>query len=146
MKNNKIWLILFTTLVVIIVGVAAFLGGMQLQKSNDKSSAANSVGGGFQNASASQRQAFAANGGGRSGGFDGLSGQIASVGTNTVTITTSSGSTEVVNLDSSTTVASETTATASDLVVGKTITITPNFGNNSSDNTTITARRITITN
>lgn len=150
MKNNsKVWPVIVVVIAVVIVGVAAFLGGMKVQKSKDKTVAPISTftRGNFANMSTGQG-GQTVTGGGRIAGYGGLSGQIASVGANSITITTSSGSTETINFDSSTTIASEIAATASNLVVGKTITITPNFGNagNTGNNTnTITARRITIT-
>jgi hypothetical protein len=144
-SNNTTWLAMLMIIVVIVVGVGAFLGGMSVQKSKDKTSATtvSTNRGGFPSAGGA-----AGSGSGRRMGFGGLSGTIASVSSSGITITTSSGSTETINFGSSTTFASQATASESDLTVGKAVTVTPDFSSMQSGDTSsgITATKITLTN
>jgi len=146
-SNNKLWIITIAIIAVIVIGVGAFLGGISYQKSKDKNTtitaSANSKFGGFSGGSGGSTSS------GRRMGFGGLSGTIASISSSGITITTSSGSTETINFETGTTYATETATTQSDLAVGQTVTVTPDFSSmtSGSDGTTsaINATKITVT-
>ena len=136
MKLNKNLLIIGLVSLLIGGGVG-FFGGMQYQKGQ----------------AASQRSQFAgnfgngANGTGRRFGGNGANGmavrgQIISSDSNSITIKMNDGSTKIVVLGSSTTIAKTTTGSSNDLTNGANVII---FGTTNSDGS-VTAQNIQIGN
>jgi hypothetical protein len=117
-----------TVLIAVLVGGAAFYGGMQYEKTK-VSSASNAQ---FSGAAGTQRgQGFArgANGG-RTGMNRPVTGEIVSQDASSITVKLQDGSTKIVNLTDKTTINKSQTATKTDLKSGEQVTA---FGSANSD-------------
>lgn len=127
MKNKSL---IMVVVAVLIVGAAAFYGGMQYQKSQR----GNFAGGQF------------ANRNGEPGGFRGqgnnrpVSGEIISQDDNSITVKMQDGSSKIVILSEKTTINKASTGTKSDLKTGERITA---FGTANSDGS-VTAENVSI--
>ncbi len=132
MKNPMI----MTIIVALIVGAAAFLGGMQYQKTQVSSSM--------------QGQFRGPNGGGPQGGFQGgsgnrqgmtpVSGEIISQDDTNITVKMQDGSSKIVILSDDTNINKSSEGSKSDLKTGETVTA---FGTTNSDGS-ITAQNVSI--
>jgi hypothetical protein len=129
--KNKNMIIIVAAVLVIVAGAGGFFGGMQYQK---------------------MQRATLANGQFRAGGqfaerfgqngqtMRPVTGQIVSVGSDTMTVKLSDGSTKIVILSSSTSINKAATGSASDLKTGETIAA---FGTANSDGS-ITAQSVQL--
>lgn len=107
-KSFSIW----TTLIIaVIVGAAAFFGGVKYQEAHGTT-----IGRGGQFA---QAQGGNRNGAGRRGGFGGATiGQIVAIDAKSITLKLPDGSSKIVNTSDSTTISKTDKAAKSDLTVG----------------------------
>jgi hypothetical protein len=118
-----------TILVAVLVGAAAFYGGMQFEKGkigSVQAQLANGAGGGGQHGFSR----FGGAGGGRNGGNRPVSGTIVSQDSNSITVKMQDGSTKIVNLTKTTMINKSSTATVSDLKSGEQVSV---FGQANSD-------------
>ncbi len=132
MKNPMI----MTIIVAIVVGCAAFFGGMQYQKS--------------QTSGPMQGQFRGPNGGGPQGGFQGgsgnrqgmtpVSGEIISQDDTSITVKMQDGSSKIVILSDDTNINKSSEGSKTDLKTGETVTA---FGTSNSDGS-ITAQNVSI--
>ncbi len=123
-----------TIIIVIVVGVAAFFGGMQYQKSQG---ATNANGMQFGQAGQGSRQGRPGNG----RGFGNATvGEIVSVDANSITVKLPDGSSKIVNISGSTTFSKTQTAAKSDVKTGMRIAA---FGTSNSDGS-ITAQNVQL--
>lgn len=130
MKNNYI----ITAVLVILVGAAAFYGGMQYQKSQRPSFAQfagqRGQGGNFR----------FGNGGAGGNGGNVVMGQVTSQDANSITVKMQDGSSKIVILSGSTTINKQATGTKDDLKSGERVAI---FGTTNSDGS-VTAQSIQL--
>lgn len=134
MKKNLI----ITVIVIVVVGIGAFFGGIKYQQSKGNSfSNFPGQGGQFK-----QRVVFDQNQRGQRMGqnFTPVRGNISSVDNNTITVKLQDGSSKIVVLSDSTTYMKESSAAKSDLKTGDTVAV---VGNTNSDGT-VTAQNVQI--
>ncbi len=128
MKNNT----LIMGILVIVVGVGAFFGGMQYQKTKSTSQfAAGQFGGAGLRGGA---------GGGRTGGTRPVAGEVLSSDNNSVTVKLQDGSSKIVLVSSSTTINKADQAAMSDIKTGERISA---YGQTNADGS-VTAQNIQI--
>lgn len=130
MKNNSL---VITILVAVIVGGAAFFGGMQYQKMQTPSFG----GGRFARGVSGQNGQFGARAGMRP-----VSGEILSVDTTGITVKMPDGSSKIVILSNSTTINKASEGSKSDLKTGEQVTV---FGTTNSDGS-VTAQNVSLGN
>lgn len=136
MKNPLIAVVL-----VIVVGVGAFYGGMQYQKGHSQTSGGNQTGQFFAGGGGNG----ARNGNGRTGrgfgnGAGAVRGEIISSDGKTMTVKLPDGSSKIVIISSSTAIDQATSATPQDLTSGKQVMV---FGSTNSDGS-VTAQNIQL--
>lgn len=130
-----------TVVVALVVGIAAFVGGMQYGKGSAALTPQ-----AFQNMSPQERQQFfQSSGGGRSGQRGGgngglLSGDVVAKDSESITVKTRDGSSRVVFYASSTSVTKPSPASMDDVAVGGAVTVT---GSQNSDGS-FTAQSIQV--
>lgn len=140
-KSTIIW-----GVVVIVVGVGAFFGGMQVQKGKTGSTTtaaqtASTAGAGGRAAGGGRYGAggTGARGTGAAGAGGGVVGQIISMDATSITVKTQSGSSEIVYFSGTTPITKEATASSSDLATGDNVVI-----RGTTSNGTVTATNISI--
>lgn len=134
MKTHIIWLV-----IVIVVGVASFFGGMKYQQS--KTPAATARTGQFGGAGGGAAGGFTRRtgaGGSSAGSF--VNGQVLSVASNNITVKNMAGGSQIVILAPSTAYRMAVDGTASDVTVGSMVTVT---GTTNSDGS-LTAQSVQI--
>jgi hypothetical protein len=126
-----------TILVAVLVGAAAFYGGMQYEKTK-ASSASNAQ---FAGAGAQRGQGFIRGaGGGRNGMNRPVTGEIVSQDASSITVKMQDGSTKIVNLTDKTTINKSESAAKTDLKTGEQVTA---FGAANSDGS-VTAQMVSL--
>lgn len=127
--------VIITVILVILVGAAAFFGGMRYQKSQTRSQFASQFGGAsggrFGNRQFGQRNG--ANGGA-------VVGQILSTDANSMTVKLQNGSSKIVLLSNSTSINKQATGSVSDLKTGDRVAV---FGTANSDGS-VTAQSVQL--
>src|SRR5260221_60241 len=108
MKDNSL---LITIVVAVVVGAAAFFGGMQYQKTQVAGAMLN---GGYNPGGAMTGQRGSGRFGGGNGGARPVTGKIISQDANSITVQLMDGSSKIVNIAGSTTFSKTSTASASD--------------------------------
>jgi hypothetical protein len=130
--------LIVTVVVVIVVGVGAFFGGIQVGKAKAPSTATTPTAAGTRAAGTGRGGAAGTRGaGGAFGG--GVTGQIISMDATSITVKTQAGSTEIVYFSGKTPITKEDTASSSDLATGDNVVVR---GTTSSG--TVTATNISI--
>lgn len=132
MKNNSINI---TIVVALVVGAAAFFGGMKYQQSQRLtfSQFAGGNGGNFMMRNGGQ-------GNGNRSGMRPVSGEIISSDNNSITVKMADGSSKIVLVNDKTSINKAEKATTSDLTTGQTVAV---FGNTNSDGS-VTAQNIQL--
>lgn len=143
MKNNSLAI---TAVVAVVVGAAAFFGGMKYQQSKSPFYAQFGNGNGGTTMMFRQRNG----GGGTNVGFGGgtgmgagmraTRGEVISADTNTITVKLQDGSSKIVVVGDSTPIETAVTAKKSDIKVGNTVNV---FGTTNSDGS-VTAQNVQL--
>lgn len=136
MNNSKN--ILIAVLIAIVVGAGGFFAGMKYQQSRRFQFTGRQFGNTPGGMTGGQGQRNSGNNQG--GGFRPVTGQISSVGDNSITVTMSDGSSRIVILSDSTTYSQTTQGTKSDLAVGTQVGV---FGTTNADGS-VTAQNVQI--
>lgn len=136
MNKNKV--LITAAVLIIVAGVAGFLGGMQYQKSQ-RANFANGQFGNGQAGSFSQGGVFR-QGVGQNSNFRPVRGEILSIDNNSLTVKMSDGSTKIVILSGSTVFVKATKGSQSDLKTGDTVNV---VGSQNSDGS-VTAQDVQI--
>jgi hypothetical protein len=129
-QNNNI---IITVVIALIVGVAAFYGGMHYQEKQNSNSDTRQIMMGGQNGQVGQRR----------GNFQGtrpVNGEIVSLDANSITVKMRDGSSRIVILSGQTTINKASEGTKADLKTGERVTA---FGTANSDGS-ITAQNVSI--
>lgn len=129
---------IMTIIVALVVGGAAFFGGMQYQKTQARGPMQGQLGG--PNGSGSQGGFQGRGGNGNSQGMMPVSGEIISQDDTSITVKMQDGSSKIVILSDNTSVNKSSEGSKQDLKTGETVTA---FGTTNSDGS-ITAQNISI--
>lgn len=125
--------VLITVILVILVGAAAFFGGMQFQKSQNRSQFAGQFGANGRGGNRQFGPRTGANGGA-------VVGQILSTDANSITVKMQDGSSKIVLLSGSTSINKQATGSVSDLKTGDRVAV---FGTANSDGS-VTAQSVQL--
>ncbi len=124
---------IITIIIALVVGVAAFYGGMQYQKNQNANIGTRQFMMGGQNGQMGQRR----------GSFQGsrpVNGEIVSQDANSITVKMRDGSSKIINLSDKTTINKASEGTKADLKTGENVTA---FGTTNSDGS-VTAQNVSI--
>lgn len=132
--------IIVMVIVVIIVGVGAFFGGMQYQKSQQPSftqfGGRGQLGGGDQGGNRMFRQRA----GGQGGNVQAVRGEITSTDSGSITVKMQDGSSKLVSISKSTNITKSDAGATTDLKKGEQVMV---FGSNNSDGS-VTAQMVQL--